>query len=444
MYNTQQTRREMLRLLTCGAGLLAKPGAGLSIDRPSRTPGIDQSSSSRFPALDQTVNGKRLIYFDTAATAQRPREVIDVLTEFYSRDNANPAPNLHSLAKRSFEAYEKARATVATFLNASDPLEIVWTRGTTEAINLVAASWGEANIGSNDEIVLTIAEHASNMLPWQLLAKRKGARVRYVDVLDNGNLDLASLKLQLTPRTKLVCFSHVSNVLGIINPADEICRMAHEAGAKVLIDAAQSVPHFAVDVQQLDCDFLEFSSHKIMGPMGIGVLWARRSILDEMPAYQAGSNMAHGINRDEWHYSEAARKFGAGTPNVSGAVGLAAAINLVRSVGYRQMWDHEQGLTSHLRDVLSRQKGLRMLGGLQTQNRICLFCFTVDSIPAEELARRLDQAGIAVRAGDMASFPLLQRFGVKQAVRASLYLYNTNDEIDAFARELAAAIPNIS
>ena len=435
----------MLRLgLTCGASLLAKPGAGLSIDRPNRTPGIEQSPSSRFPALNQTVNGKRLIYFDTAATAQRPREVIDALTEFYSRDNANPAPNLHSLAKRSFEAYEKARATVATFLNARDPLEIVWTRGTTEAINLVAASWGEANIGNNDEIVLTIAEHASNMLPWQLLAKRKGARVRYVDVLDDGNLDRASLKLQLTPRTKLVCFPHVSNVLGIINPADEICRMAHQAGAKVLIDAAQSVPHFAVDVQQLDCDFLAFSSHKIMGPMGIGVLWARRLILDEMPAYQAGSNMAHGINRDEWHYSEAAHKFGAGTPNVSGAVGLAAAINFVRSVGYRQMWDDEQQLTTHLRDVLSRQKGLRMLGGLQTQNRICLFCFTVDSVPAEELARRLDQAGIAVRAGDMASLPLLQRFGVKQAVRASLYLYNTNDEIDTFARELTAAIPNIS
>jgi selenocysteine lyase/cysteine desulfurase len=222
-----------------------------------------------FPLSIKLVNGKRLIYFDTAATAQRPREVIDALTEFYSRDNGNPAPNLHSLARRSFETYEKARATVATLLNANDPLEIVWIRGTTNAINLVASSWGEANIGSNDEIVLTIAEHSSNMLPWQLLAKRKGARVRYVDVLDDGNLDLASLKLQVTQRTKLVCFPHVSNVLGIINPADEICRISHQVGAKVLIDAAQSVPHFALDVQQLECDFLAFSGHKIMGPMGL-------------------------------------------------------------------------------------------------------------------------------------------------------------------------------
>jgi cysteine desulfurase/selenocysteine lyase len=282
------------------------------------------------------------------------------------------------------------------------------------------------------------------MLPWQLLAKRKGARVRYADVLDDGNLDMASLKLQLTQHTKLVCFPHVSNVLGIVNPADEICYVAHRVGAKVLIDAAQSMPHFAVDVQQLECDFLAFSSHKIMGPMGIGVLWARRSILDEMPPYQAGSNMAHGIGRNEWHYSEAARKFGAGTPNVSGTVGLVAAINFIRSVGYQKMRNHEQQLTNHLRDVLSRQKGVRVLGGLETQNRICLFCFSVDSIQAEELARRLDQAGIALRAGDMASLPLLQRFGVKQAVRASLYLYNTNEEIDTFARELAAVIPNIS
>lgn len=205
-----------------------------------------------------------------------------------------------------------------------------------------------------------------------------------------------------------------------------------------MIDAAQSVPHFAVDVQHLECDFLAFSSHKMMGPMGIGILWARRSILDDMQPYQAGSNMAHGISRDEWQYSEAARKFGAGTPNASGTVGLVAAINFIRAVGYPRMWDHEQQLTAQLGDVLSRQKGVSILRGLQTQNRICLFCFSVDSIQPEELARRLDQAGIALRAGDMASLPLLQRFGAKQAVRASLYLYNTKDEIDTFARELAA------
>ena len=390
MYNTQRTRREVLQL-----GL----GWSAAMTTPSRPRRDNQSAKSaasvitHFPTLAQVINGKRLIYFDTAATAQRPSEVVDAVTRFYSRDNANPAPNLHSLAKRSFDAYESARATVASFINASDPSEIVWTRGTTEGINLVASSWGEVNIERNDEIVLTVSEHASNMLPWQLLARRKGARIRYVDVLDDGKLDLASLKLQLTPRTKLVCFSHVSNVLGIINPAAEICRIVHQCGAKVLIDAAQSAPHVPLDVQQLDCDFLAFSSHKLMGPMGIGVLWARRSILEDMPPYQAGSNMAHAIAKEHWEYSEAGRKFGAGTPNVSGPVGLAAAIAFIQRIGFEQMRDH-----------------------------------------------KLDQNGIAIRAGDMASLPLLQRFGVNRAARASLYLYNTTDEIDEFGRRLAAIL----
>ena len=437
MYSINTTRREMLRMgLGCGAGLLTR----LPIAREQQPLGPDKAIAAHFPALAQTIDGKPLIYFDTAATAQRPSEVINALSNFYSHDNANPAPNLHSLAKRCFEKYEKARATVAGFINAHDPLEVVWTRGTTEAINLVASTWGEANIGRDHEIVLTIAEHASNMLPWQLLAKRNGARLRYAGVLDNGDLDLASLKLQLTPRTRLVCFSHVSNVLGIINPAAEICRMAHQAGAKVLIDAAQSVPHIPVDVQRLQCDFFAFSSHKIMGPMGIGVLWVRRSILDEMPPYQAGSNMAHGISRDDWKYSEAARKFSAGTPNVSGPVGLAAAIEFIRTLGHDKMWNHEQELTAHLLDVLSRQKGVRILGGRAIRDRISLCCSTVDSIEPEALAVKLDQYGIAIRAGDMASLPLLERFGVKHAARVSLYVYNTLEEIDEFVRALALII----
>ena len=386
------------------------------------------------------VNGKQLIYFDTAATAQRPSDVINAVTEFYSRENANPAPNLHSLAKRAFEAFENARAAVANFINANDASEIVWTRGTTEAINLVASSWGEANIGRADEVVLTIAEHASNMLPWQLLAKRKGARVHYVDVLEDGNLDLASLKRLLTERTKLVCFSHVSNVLGIINPAAEICRLAHQVGAKVLIDAAQSVPHIPLDVRQLDCDFLAFSGHKVMGPMGIGVLWARRRILDEMPPYQAGSNMAHALSQENWEYSEGARKFGAGTPNVAGPVGLAAAIAFIRRYSFEEMRRHELELSACLRDTLSRQKGVRILAGGEIQSRISLFCFTVASMDPENLARKLDHSGIAIRVGDMASFPLLERLGVKRAARASLYLYNTVEEIEEFGRQLGMII----
>lgn len=433
MYNTTPSRREVLHLgIACGAGLLA-PFGGQNQSQSLKT---DATVISQFPALAQNINNAKLIYFDTAATAQRPRQVIDAVTDFYRHDNANPSPNLHSLAKRSFEVYERARATVASFIGAPDPLEIVWTRGTTEGINLVASAWGDANIQSNDEIVLTVAEHASNMLPWQLLAKRKGARVRYIEVLDNGELDIASLRHVLTEKTRLVCFSHVSNVLGIINPAAEISRIAHNAGAKVVIDAAQSVPHIPIDVQKLDCDFLAFSSHKMMGPMGVGVLWVRRAILDQIPPYQAGSNMAHAVSRDDWEYSEGARKFSAGTPNVSGPVGLAAAIEFIRALGYERMWAHEQELTRHFLEVISEQKAVRLVGGRETQNRIALFCFTTDSIEPEELARRLDQYGIAIRAGDLASLPLLERFRLKRAARASLYAYNTTEEIDEFAHKL--------
>jgi cysteine desulfurase / selenocysteine lyase len=437
MYNKVITRRDLLKLGPCCAAGFAMDMQSQSVSGKDRTlamPGL----TSHFPALQQTVNGHPLIYFDTAATAQRPTEVINAITEFYRRENANPAPDLHFLAKRSFDAYEQARTIVAAFINAAHASEIVWTRGTTEAINLVAATWGEANIHRDDEIVLTIAEHASNMLPWQLLAKRKDAKVRYAEILESGHIDLESLKAKLTERTKLVCFSHVSNVLGIINPAAEMCRIAHNAGAKVLIDAAQSAPHIPVDVQQLDCDFLAFSGHKLMGPMGIGVLWARRSILDEMPPYQAGSNMAHGKGLEEWEYSEGARKFGAGTPNVAGPVGLAAAIDLIKSIGYSNMWRHEQELTARFHDCLSLQKGIRILGEPEIRNRISLFSFTLDGVQVGELARRLDQYGIAIRAGDLAAMQLLQRFGVKQAARASLYLYNTAAEIESFARILSS------
>jgi cysteine desulfurase / selenocysteine lyase len=433
MYNINPTRREILNLgIACSTGLLAP----FRSQNQSQSLKPDATVASQFPALSQTINNAKLIYFDTAATAQRPRQVIDAVADFYRRDNANPAPNLHSLAKRSFEIYEQTRGTVASFIGAKDPLEIVWTRGTTEGINLVASTWGEANIQSNDEIVLTIAEHASNMLPWQLLAKKKGAQLRYADVLDNGELDIASLRSLITEKTRLVCFSHVSNVLGIINPAAEICRIAHQTGARVLIDAAQSAPHIPIDVQKLDCDFLAFSSHKIMGPMGVGVLWVRRAILDLMLPYQSGSNMAHAISRDEWEYSEAARKFSAGTPNVCGPVGLAAAIEFIRTLGYERMWTHEQELTRHLLEVLSGHKRIRLVGGRETQNRVALFSFTADSIEPEELTHKLDQYGIAMRAGDLASLPLLERFGVKRAARASLYVYNTTEEIDEFARRL--------
>src|SRR5882762_859375 len=279
-----------------------------------------------FPALNQQIDGHPLIYLDSAASTQRPTAVLDALMSFYRHDNANPGRALHSLARRAYEQYEGARRTLATFLNAAEPDEVVWTRGTTEGINLVATAWARSVLHHGDELLLTVAEHASNLLPWRLVAEQTGAIVRYVDVDDDGRVLLEDLDRKLSERTRLVAFSHVSNVAGYINPAAPICARARRAGARVLIDAAQTAPHIALDVQALGCDFLLFSSHKMLGPMGVGVLWARRELLDAMPPYQSGSNMAREIDLTSQEFEHGARKFGAGTPNVADAVGLAAAV----------------------------------------------------------------------------------------------------------------------
>jgi cysteine desulfurase / selenocysteine lyase len=397
--------------------------------------GRPETALPDFPALQQKVNGHPFLYLDTAATAQRPRAVIDALTDFYTRFNANPAGKLHALARKAYEMYEESRVTAARFIGAVDPLEIVFTRGTTEGINLVATAWGEANVKPGDEIVLTIAEHASNMLPWVLLAKRKGARVRYAGVEENGEVSLASLRSLLSDRTKLVAFSHVSNVLGIINPAKEICTLARAAGAKVLVDAAQSAPHFQIDVQELGGDFVAFSGHKLMGPMGAAVLWVRREILDAMPPYQSGSNMAHG-GPENWDNEDGARRFSAGTPNASGAIGMAAAMRYLETKTWPALWTHEQQITRRLFERLLAIKGVRVLGDVPPERRISLASFTVAGKTPLQVAQALDQRGIAVRAGDLASHPLLKRYGVEAAVRASLYLYNSVADVDRFAEEL--------
>lgn len=392
---------------------------------------------SQFPALQQQVNGRPLIYFDTAATAQRPRAVIDALTTFYSRDNANPAGALHALARRADARYQAARAAVARFINAADPLEIVWTRGTTEAINLVATAWGEANLQRGDEVVLTVSEHASSMLPWQRAASRAGAMVRYLDVDDEGRVDPAGLDGMLSGRTRMVCFAHVSNVTGAIAPARELCRRARAAGARVMIDAAQSVPHLPVDVQELGCDFLAFSGHKIMGPMGIGVLWARRELVDTMPPYQVGSNAAHAVVFDSAEWSPGGLRFGAGTPNAAGAIGLAAAIGFLQSIGLEAIWRHEQELTRAMLSRFAELPRLKLLGPATATDRISLFSFHDPAQDPAELMGSLDRRGIAIRAGDLAALPLLRRLGTEKAARASLYLYNRTDEIDSMFQALA-------
>ena len=388
----------------------------------------------RFPALDQRVNGHPLTYLDSAASTQRPVEVIDAIAEFYRRDNANPSATLHTLARRANDRYEGARTTVARFIHAHDASEVVFTRGTTEAINLVATAWGGANLKPGDEILLGTAEHASNMVPWQLAARRTGASLRFFGIADDGRVRLEELESGLASRPRLVAFAHVSNVLGLINPAKEMCARARAAGATVLIDAAQSVPHFPVDVQDLGCDFLAFSGHKMLGPMGVGVLWGRRELLDAMPPYQGGSNMAHGVGTDpeglEAHLAHGAHKFGAGTPNVSGPVGLAAAIRFLRALGQRAIWDHEQRLTRQALERLRAVPGLRLLGSADPQDRISVFSFTVEGVPPLEVVRAADRRGIALRAGDLASLPLLARLGTASAARASAYLYNMPEDID--------------
>lgn len=428
------TRRDLAR----AAAAIA---VGTDVASTSQASSFDSTAREKdwrthFPALTQRVNGHQLVYLDNAATTQRPEAVIQALLEFYRHDNANPSASLHTLARRAHERYEAARTTVAKFINASHVDEIVWVRGTTEGNNLVATAWGRANLRHGDEILLTIAEHASNLLPWQLVAAQTGSIVRYVDVDDAGRVQLDDLDRKLSERTRLVAFSHVSNVVGYINPAAEICARARSAGARVLIDAAQSAPHVSLDVQSLGCDFMTFSSHKMMGPMGIGVLWARREILEDMPPYQAGSNMAHDIDVNAFQAEHAARKFGAGTPNVSGPIGLAAAMDYTNQLGRDAIARHEQTITAYALERLYEVRGLRLLGPIESGERLPVFSFTLDGHTPQEVMQALDARGIAMRAGDLAALPLLKRLGVTAAARASCYLYTQKDDVDELVQSL--------
>ncbi len=428
----ENARRHFLRTIS---GVAALPAIGSVLIREPRT-GLGAASSTdvraQFPLLMDSMNGRPLVYLDSAATTQRPRAVLDTLDAFYLHENANPSISLHALARHSASLYDEARATVARFLNARGSDEIVFTRGTTEAINLVASSWGGANLGRGDEILITVSDHYSSLVPWQLAARHTGATLRIWDVSDDGHLRLDQLDTLLSKRTKMVTFPHVSNVLGAINPAKEICERAHRVGAVVLVDAAQSVPHFSVDVREIGCDFLTLSGHKMCGPMGIGALWARRELLDAMPPFQAGSNMVHEVELESSpaRFAEGALKFEAGTPNVAGAVGLAAAIRFLESWGRKELWTREQELTEYALPSLSKIKRLRILGPTKANERISVFSFVVENGKPLDIAASLDRLGVAVRAGDLASLPALKRFGVTAAVRASCYIYTSKEDID--------------
>ena len=413
-----------------GMSAHAAPGEGRAgATSPSEWRGL-------FPALEQTVHGKPLVYLDTAATSLRPRTMIDALVEFYSTVNANPAGTMHTLAQRAHGALEEARMVVADFIDASDPAEIVFTRGTTDGLNLVAAAWGGAHLKPGDEILIGIAEHASNMAPWQAIAAKTGARVACFDCDESGHVVLQDFHARLTARTRIVAFSHVSNVLGMVNPLKQLCELARAPNRIIVVDAAQSVPHFPVSVRDIGCDFLAFSSHKMLGPMGTGVLWGRHDILESMPPYQFGSNMAHDIDLDGWQLSPAALKFGAGTPNASGPVGLAAAIRLLRSIGHAALWEHEQGIVQRMLGHLSGIPSIRLLGSPSARDRIAVFSFVPGNREPLDLVRLLDAEGIAIRAGDLASLPLLRHLGARRAARASCYLYTSVDDVDHFASAL--------
>ena len=388
-----------------------------------------------FPALRQHVGGHPLTYLDSAATTLRPQAVIDALADFYATDNANPAP-VHMLARRALARLASARQTVARFINAPSPSEIIFTRGTTEGINLIASTWGAANLRPGDEVILTVAEHNSNLLPWTRAATQARATVRVVDVDDEGRLRLDQLKQMASAKTRLVAFSHVSNVLGLVNPAKEICAVARAAGARVVIDGAQAAPHVSVDVQDLGCDFYVCSGHKMLGPMATGVVWGRLDLLDAMPAYHVGSNMAHEVDFEHASFEHGAQKFQAGTPDVAGPLGLAAAMDLLTAAGRDATWRHDQDLVRHGLARLHDVKGLRIIGPRSETNRVPVFTFVIEGKSPVAIASALDARGIAIRAGDMAAWPLLKRFGVSEAARASAYVYSTTSDIDRFVDAL--------
>ncbi|MCI0748218.1 MAG: cysteine desulfurase [Verrucomicrobia subdivision 3 bacterium] len=388
-----------------------------------------------FPILDQKVNGHPLIYFDNAATTQKPGQVVEALRRYYEHDNANVHRGIHELSNRATRAFENARTRAAAFINARSAEEIVFTRGTTEGINLVANSWGAKFIKAGDKILLTEMEHHSNIVPWQLLAQRTGAQLAFLPVNgDRGLLDLTRLSDSLTPDVKLLAMTHISNTLGTINPVADFCEHARKRGIVTLIDAAQSAGHRPLDVQEIGCDFLVFSGHKMCGPTGIGVLYGRGELLEQMPPYQGGGEMILSCDFYETTYKKPPHKFEAGTPDISGAIGLQAAMNYLDEIGRNNIAHHDQELGAYAFEKLSSMKGIRLFG--PTIGRAGLVSFLLNGVHAHDVVTVADQRGIALRGGHHCNQPLMRKLGVESTARASFYFYNTTAEIDRFVEVL--------
>jgi cysteine desulfurase / selenocysteine lyase len=390
----------------------------------------------RFPLFERNDG---LVYLDNAATAQKPQEVLDALLGYYLEDNANVHRGMYDLARRATEAYEAARERVARFVHAASSSEVVWVRGTTEAINLVASSWGGEHLSEGDEILLTVVEHHSNLVPWQLVAERTGARIRFLDIDADGRLRLEELGGALSDRTRVVALGHVSNALGTIHPIAEIAARAHDVGAVVLVDGAQGAPHLDVDVQALGCDFYTLSGHKLGAPMGIGALWARRELLDAMRPYQGGGEMIDYVGLEHSTWADVPHKFEAGTPNVGGAVALAAALDFLDDLGAESRHAHERSLVEHGLEQLAGVDGLRLFGPPDPGGRIAVFSFELEGVHPHDVATILDEAGVAVRAGHHCCQPLMRRLEVPATTRASCWVYNTPDDLDRLVDALRSA-----
>ncbi|MEO0352496.1 MAG: SufS family cysteine desulfurase [Cyanobacteria bacterium P01_A01_bin.15] len=396
-----------------------------------------------FPILDQVVNGKPLVYFDNAATSQKPKVVLDALVDYYNQDNANVHRGVHTLSARATTAYEAVRDRIAAFVNAGSRNEIVFTRNASEAINLVAYAWGLSNLTAGDEIILSVMEHHSNLVPWQIVAQRTGAVLRHVRLTDTQEFDLEHFQELMCDRTKLVAINHISNTLGCINPVESVITLAHAQGAKVLIDACQSVPHMPVDVQALDCDWLVASGHKMCGPTGAGFLYGKLDILEAMPPFLGGGEMIQDVYLDHSTYAELPHKFEAGTPAIAEVIMLGAAVDYLTGIGMERIAQYEHELTRYLYDALAQVPQLQLYGPspqADGSGRAAIATFTVKNLHAQDLSTFLDQAGIAIRSGHHCTQPLHQFLGQDSTARASLYFYNTYAEIDSFIAALKDTI----
>jgi len=391
---------------------------------------LDVSSIRRdFPILAQRVHDRPLVYFDNAATSQKPKCVVDAITRFYLLDNANIHRGVHQLSERSTQAYENARVKVQRFLSAADSREIIFVRGATEGINLVAQAYGRKYVGSGDEIVISALEHHSNIVPWQMLCEEKGAVLRVIPINDRGELELDKFEKLLNPHTRLIAVSHISNALGTINPVREIVGASHRWNVPVLVDGAQAVPHMKVDVHNLDCDFYVFSGHKMFGPTGIGVLYGKKRFLESMPPYQGGGDMIRSVTFEKTIYNALPYKFEAGTPDIAGVIGLGAALDYLNQIGLDAVAAHEHELLEYGTQALEGISGLRLIG--TARDKAAVFSFVLAGVHPHDLGTVLDHEGIAVRTGHHCAQPVMDRFGIPATARASLALYNTREEIDA-------------